>query len=36
MDMMPVMDGITALNKLEKKLVPIILLTAKSEDADKV
>ncbi|MDI9541048.1 MAG: response regulator transcription factor [Bacillota bacterium] len=35
--MMPVMDGITALNKIrEKSFVPIILLTAKSEDADKV
>lgn len=35
--MMPVMDGITALNKIrEKSFVPIILLTAKSEDSDKV
>lgn len=35
--MMPVMDGITALNKIrENSFVPIILLTAKSEDADKV
>lgn len=35
--MMPVMDGITALNKIrELSFVPIILLTAKGEDADKV
>ncbi len=35
--MMPVMDGITALNKIrENSFVPIILLTAKSEDTDKV
>lgn len=35
--MMPVMDGITALNKIrENSFVPIILLTAKGEDADKV
>ena len=34
---MPVMDGITALNKIrENSFVPIILLTAKSEDTDKV
>ncbi|MGN0435704.1 MAG: response regulator transcription factor [Wujia sp.] len=35
--MMPVMDGITALNRLrEKTNVPVILLTAKGEDTDKV
>jgi len=35
--MMPVMDGITALNKIrESSFVPIILLTAKGEDTDKV
>ena len=35
--MMPVMDGITAMSKIrEKSNVPIILLTAKSEDADKI
>jgi DNA-binding response OmpR family regulator len=35
--MMPVMDGITALNEIRKSYnMPIILLTAKSEDADKV
>ena len=35
--MMPVMDGITALNKIrEHHNMPIILLTAKSEDTDKV
>lgn len=35
--MMPVMDGIEAMAKIrEKSNVPIILLTAKSEDADKV
>ncbi|MGI6581066.1 MAG: response regulator transcription factor [Erysipelotrichaceae bacterium] len=35
--MMPVMDGITALNKIrENSFVPIILLTAKGEDTDKV
>ncbi len=35
--MMPGMDGITAMKKLrEKSNVPIILLTAKSEDTDKV
>lgn len=35
--MMPVMDGITAMTKLrETSNVPIILLTAKSEDTDKV
>ena len=35
--MMPEMDGIDALVKIrEKSTVPVILLTAKSEDADKV
>jgi DNA-binding response OmpR family regulator len=35
--MMPEMDGISALSKIrEKKNVPVILLTAKSEDTDKV
>lgn len=35
--MMPVMDGISAMVKIrESSNVPIILLTAKSEDADKV
>lgn len=35
--MMPVMDGITALSKIrEKSPVPVILLTAKSEDTDKI
>lgn len=35
--MMPVMDGITALTKIrEISNVPVILLTAKSEDMDKV
>ena len=35
--MMPVMDGITVLSKLrEESNVPVILLTAKSEDTDKV
>lgn len=35
--MMPVMDGITAMVKLrEKSNVPVIMLTAKSEDTDKV
>lgn len=35
--MMPVMDGITAVRKLrEESIVPVIMLTAKSEDADKV
>ena len=35
--MMPVMDGITAMSKLrETHNVPIILLTAKGEDTDKV
>lgn len=35
--MMPVMDGITALSKMrEITNIPIILLTAKSEDIDKI
>ena len=35
--MMPVMDGITAMVRLrEKSNVPVIMLTAKSEDTDKV
>lgn len=35
--MMPVMDGITAMVKIrENSNVPVILLTAKSEDTDKV
>jgi DNA-binding response OmpR family regulator len=35
--MMPVMDGITVLSRLRKiSNVPVILLTAKSEDTDKV
>lgn len=35
--MMPVMDGITAMTKIrEISIVPIILLTAKSEDTDKI
>lgn len=35
--MMPSMDGITAMTKLrEQSNVPVILLTAKSEDTDKV
>lgn len=35
--MMPVMDGITAMSKIrEFSNVPIILLTAKSEDTDKI
>lgn len=35
--MMPVMDGITAMVKLrEQSNVPVIMLTAKSEDTDKV
>ena len=35
--MMPVMDGISAMLKIrERSNVPIILVTAKSEDADKV
>ena len=35
--MMPEMDGITAMARLrEKSNVPVILLTAKSEDTDKV
>lgn len=34
--MMPVMDGITAMNEIRKTNVPVILLTAKSEDTDKI
>ena len=35
--MMPQMDGITAMSKIrESKNIPIILLTAKSEDQDKI
>lgn len=35
--MMPVMDGITVLSKIrETSNVPVILLTAKSEDTDKI
>ena len=35
--MMPIMDGITALTKLrETKNVPVLFLSAKSEDTDKV
>lgn len=35
--MMPVMDGITALSKIrETSNVPVIMLTAKSEDTDKI
>ncbi len=35
--MMPVMDGITALTKIrESSNVPVIMLTAKSEDTDKI
>ena len=35
--MMPVMDGIQAMVKIrEKSNVPVILLTAKSEDTDKI
>lgn len=35
--MMPVMDGIEALSKLrETSNIPVILLTAKSQDADKI
>ena len=35
--MMPVMDGIQAMIKIrEQSNVPIILLTAKGEDSDKV
>lgn len=35
--MMPVMDGISAIVKIrEKSNVPVILLTAKSEDSDKI
>jgi len=35
--MMPVMDGITAITKIrERSNIPVILLTAKSEDTDKI
>lgn len=35
--MMPVMDGITAMSKMrEKTNIPVILLTAKGEDTDKI
>ena len=35
--MMPIMDGITAMVKLrEKSNVPVIMLTAKGEDTDKI
>lgn len=35
--MMPIMDGITAMSKIrENSNVPIIILTAKSEDTDKI
>ena len=35
--MMPKMDGITAISKLREKYnIPVILLTAKSEDTDKI
>ncbi len=35
--MMPEMDGITAMVKIrEQSNVPVILLTAKSEDTDKI
>lgn len=35
--MMPQMDGITAMAKIrESSNVPVIMLTAKSEDTDKV
>ena len=35
--MMPVMDGIEAVRKLrEDSIIPVIMLTAKSEDVDKV
>lgn len=35
--MMPVMDGIQAVKKLrESSIIPVIMLTAKSEDVDKV
>ena len=35
--MMPIMDGITAASRIrEKSNVPIIFLSAKSEDADKI
>lgn len=35
--MMPIMDGITTLNELRKTIdIPVILISAKSEDADKI
>lgn len=35
--MMPVMDGVTAIHKVrESSNIPVILLTAKSEDTDKI
>jgi len=35
--MMPVLDGISAVRKLrETSVIPVIMLTAKGEDADKV
>ena len=35
--MMPEMDGVTAVSKIREKYnLPIIFLTAKSEDADKI
>ena len=35
--MMPVMDGMTAMTKIrEEKNVPVIMLTAKGEDTDKI
>ena len=35
--MMPVMDGMTAMTKIrEEKTVPVIMLTAKGEDTDKI
>lgn len=35
--MMPIMDGVQAILKIrEKSIVPIIMLTAKSEDTDKI
>lgn len=35
--MMPIMDGVQATLKIrEKSIVPIIMLTAKSEDTDKI
>ena len=35
--MMPIMDGMTAMTKIrEEKNVPVIMLTAKGEDTDKI